>query len=174
VVCSLESGSLSLPSLDVPMIMICPGTGLSPCRALIQQRQLEVGCLGASNVARFASGVKDLLFLGFRHQDGDFLYGEEWGAFRSWLDVHVAFSRDHEDKKVYVQEVVEENGAAVCKLLDAGARIFVCGRSHPMPGQVFEAFVDVLHDHRGLSSDEARARLREMQRTQRYICDTWG
>ena len=39
------------------------------------------------------------MFLGFRHQDGDFLYGEEWSTFRGWLSVHVAFSRDHEDKK---------------------------------------------------------------------------
>lgn len=39
------------------------------------------------------------MFLGFRHQDGDFLYGEEWSTFSSWLSVHVAFSRDHEDKK---------------------------------------------------------------------------
>lgn len=46
-------------------------------------------------------GLQDLIFLGFRHQDGDFLYGSEWSTFQSWLSVHVAFSRDHEDKKVH-------------------------------------------------------------------------
>jgi hypothetical protein len=39
------------------------------------------------------------MFLGFRHQDGDFLYGQEWSTFSSWLSIHIAFSRDHEDKK---------------------------------------------------------------------------
>lgn len=173
--CSLEPGSLSLPHLDVPLILVCPGTGLSPCRALVQQRHLEIaGRGGSTNCGRFAAGLKDLMFLGFRHQAGDYLYGTEWDTFSSWLSVNVAFSRDHEDKKVYVQDVIEENGAAVCKLLDAGARIFVCGRSHPMPGQVFDSFCEVLRDHCGISFEDAHARLREMQRSQRYICDTWG
>ena len=46
-------------------------------------------------------GSQDLIFLGFRHQHGDFLYGPEWSTFQSWLSVHVAFSRDHEDKKAH-------------------------------------------------------------------------
>merc|ERR1712151_1457837 len=115
-----------------------------------------------------------LMFLGFRHQDGDFLYGGEWSTFSAWLAVHVAFSRDHSDRKVYVQDLIEEHGAHVSRLLDMGARIYVCGRSHPMPTQVFDAFTEVLHDHRGLSMEDAASRLREMQRAQRYICDTWG
>eukprot|EP00931_Biecheleriopsis_adriatica_P101064 TRINITY_DN76286_c0_g1_i1.p1 TRINITY_DN76286_c0_g1~~TRINITY_DN76286_c0_g1_i1.p1 ORF type:complete len:691 (-),score=147.29 TRINITY_DN76286_c0_g1_i1:72-2072(-) len=164
---SIERGSLRLPPSEVPLIMVCPGTGLSPCRALVQQRHLQQLRLPTRH-------CKDLLFLGFRHQDGDFLYGDEWETFDSWLSVHVAFSRDHEDKKVYVQDVVEEQGQHVCQLLDAGALIFVCGRSHPMPSQVFDAFVEVLQRHGGMSEDAAAARLRLMQRTQRYICDTWG
>lgn len=39
------------------------------------------------------------MFLGFRHQDGDFLYGTEWSTFNGWMSIHVAFSRDHADKK---------------------------------------------------------------------------
>mmetsp|Transcript_37905 Transcript_37905/g.59901 ORF Transcript_37905/g.59901 Transcript_37905/m.59901 type:complete len:131 (+) Transcript_37905:1-393(+) len=123
--------------------------------------------------ARFQHGLKDLMFLGFRHQDGDFLYGQEWSTFSSWLSVHIAFSRDHEDKKVYVQDLIEEQGRHVCKLLDAGAMIFVCGRSHPMPSQVFDAFVEVL-ELNGMAKDAAANRLRAMQRSQLYICDTWG
>eukprot|EP00928_Gymnodinium_smaydae_P036689 TRINITY_DN25609_c0_g1_i1.p1 TRINITY_DN25609_c0_g1~~TRINITY_DN25609_c0_g1_i1.p1 ORF type:complete len:699 (-),score=151.10 TRINITY_DN25609_c0_g1_i1:109-2205(-) len=170
--CSLESGSLSLPPMAVPLIMICPGTGLSPCRALVQQRHLEVEARPPSASRR--GDMRDLLFLGFRHEDGDYLYGDEWSTFSDWLAVHVAFSRDHEDRKVYVQDKIEEAGAHVCRLLDAGAHVFVCGRSHPMPSQVFDAFVEVLCVHRRLSPEAAAARLRELQRTRRYICDTWG
>jgi sulfite reductase alpha subunit-like flavoprotein len=118
--------------------------------------------------------MKDLMFLGFRHKRHDFLYEGEWQTFSSWLAVHAAFSRDDPDRKVYVQDMIEENGAHVCALLDAGARIYVCGRSHPMPSQVFDAFAEVLHIHRGLTLELAAERLREMQRAQRYICDTWG
>eukprot|EP00913_Durusdinium_trenchii_P018785 g17652.t1 len=110
--CSLEKGTLQLPPLEVPLILICPGTGLSPCRALVQERHKQL--MGAkSPPARFHKGLQDLMFLGFRHQDGDFLYGHEWSNFKTWLSVHVAFSRDHEDKKVYVQDLIEEQGRHV-------------------------------------------------------------
>lgn len=174
MVCSFELGALSLPSLHIPLIMVCPGTGLSPCRALVQERHLQVVAANAGNVARFRSGLKDLLFLGFRHQAHDFLYGDEWLLFDSWLSVHIAFSRDDPNRKVYVQDKIEDHGAHVCTLLDAGAHIYVCGRSHPMPSQVFDAFAEVLHIHRGLSLDEAASKLGAMQRARKYICDTWG
>eukprot|EP00930_Biecheleria_cincta_P002451 TRINITY_DN103464_c0_g1_i1.p1 TRINITY_DN103464_c0_g1~~TRINITY_DN103464_c0_g1_i1.p1 ORF type:complete len:677 (+),score=89.13 TRINITY_DN103464_c0_g1_i1:119-2032(+) len=175
VVCSFESGSLALPPLEVPLIMVCPGTGLSPCRALVQERHFEIQSKGSSSSnGRFRAGLRDLMFLGFRHESGDFLYAEEWGEFTSWLSVYTAFSRDHEDKKVYVQDIIEEHGGEVCDLLDAGARVYVCGRSHPMPAQVFDSFVEVLQLHRRLSLEAATARLRNMQRAQQYICDTWG
>jgi hypothetical protein len=47
---------------------------------------------------------------------------------------------------------------------DAGAMIFVCGRSHPMPSQVFDAFVEVL-ELNGMAKDAAAIRLRAMQRS---------
>mmetsp|Transcript_82433 Transcript_82433/g.266990 ORF Transcript_82433/g.266990 Transcript_82433/m.266990 type:complete len:669 (-) Transcript_82433:170-2176(-) len=172
--CSFEKGTLAPRPANVPLILVCPGTGLSPCRALVQDRHLELSRSGAMKGGRFQAGLKDLMFLGFRHREGDFLYGDEWSTFEPWLSVRIAFSRDHEDRKVYVQDVIEENGAHVCGLLDAGAQIFVCGRAHPMPAQVFDAFVEVLQVHRGLTLESATNRLREMQRTQQYICDTWG
>lgn len=190
VLCSLEAGLLSLPPLDVPLIFVCPGTGLSPCRALVHERHLEASPRAAAAMSsfggaqplmrgkvqgmRFVDGAKDLMFLGFRHQQGDYLYADEWDVFKSWLSVHIAFSRDHEDRKVYVQDLIEEQGGHVCRLLDLGARILVCGRSHPMPSQVFDSFTEALRSHRGLTAEAAAARLREMQRNGRYICDTWG
>eukprot|EP00438_Fugacium_kawagutii_P004883 Skav232190 [mRNA] locus=scaffold4523:73665:81642:- [translate_table: standard] len=143
--CSLEKGTLQLPPLQVPLILVCPGTGLSPCRALVQARHQQL--MSAKSIPpRFQQGLRDLMFLGFRHQDGDFLYGTEWSTFNSWMSIHVAFSRDHEDKK------------------DAGAMIFVCGRSHPMPSQVFDAFVEAL-ELNGMAKDAATSRLRAMQRS---------
>ncbi|CAE7266621.1 ndor1, partial [Symbiodinium necroappetens] len=133
VQCSLEEGSLKLPPPDVPLLMVCPGTGLSPCRALVQQRHLQR--MESADSQKLPEWRKDLLFLGFRHQEGDFLYDEEWSTFSNWLSVHVAFSRDHDDRKVYVQDLIEEVGEHVVRLLDAGAMVFVCGRSHPMPSQ---------------------------------------
>jgi len=177
IFCSFEKGSLAVPQLDVPLILVCPGTGLSPCRALVQERHLQVCSCGGGRRGggdRFSSGLRDLIFLGFRHREGDFLYGEEWSSFADWLTVHIAFSRDDPDRKVYVQDLIEEQGSHVCRLLDAGAHVFICGRSHPMPTQVFDAFTAALSEHRGLPVEAAAARLRGMQRAKHYICDTWG
>lgn len=168
--CSFEPGTLALPPLQVPLIFVCPGTGLSPCRSLVHERHSEVTCLSPSGLGR----PKDLMFLGFRHKDGDFLYGDEWPRYHEWLQVHIAFSRDDPNRKIYVQDLIEQNGAHVCELLDLGARIYVCGKSHPMPSQVFDSFAEALHDHRGMSLEQAAAKLRELQRAQRYVCDTWG
>lgn len=165
--CSFEKGALALPPPEVPLIMVCPGTGLSPCRALVQERHLLRAGKGPPK-------AKDLMFLGFRHQAEDYLYGDEWATFEQWLAVHVAFSRDDPERKVYVQDSIEEHGEHVCQLLDAGARIYVCGRSHPMPAQVFDAFCEALQTFRGVSLEQAAARLRELQRSLHYICDTWG
>mmetsp|Transcript_126524 Transcript_126524/g.366271 ORF Transcript_126524/g.366271 Transcript_126524/m.366271 type:complete len:659 (+) Transcript_126524:94-2070(+) len=174
LLCDFEHGALSLPPLDIPLIFVCPGTGLSPCRALVQERHLQIKHARTRELGRFQSGLKDLMFLGFRHEHGDFLYGAEWPMFSSWLSVHIAFSRDDPDRKIYVQDKIEERGTDICDLLDAGARILVCGKAHPMPSQVFDSFVEVLQIHRRLSKEGATSRLREMQRSRMYICDTWG
>mmetsp|Transcript_28377 Transcript_28377/g.51593 ORF Transcript_28377/g.51593 Transcript_28377/m.51593 type:complete len:655 (+) Transcript_28377:60-2024(+) len=171
--CSIEKGSLSLPPADVPLILVCPGTGLSPCRALIQQRHLDFQRRGTPP-RRLQRGLKDMMFLGFRHRYGDFLYQGEWETFSSWLQVHTAFSRDDPERKIYVQDKIEECGKQVCDLIDAGAQIYVCGRAHPMPAQVFDAFCEVLQVHRGLTLEGSATKLRELQQRRRYVCDTWG
>lgn len=33
--------ALTVVALQVPLILVCPGTGLSPCRALVQARLSE-------------------------------------------------------------------------------------------------------------------------------------
>lgn len=46
--------------------------------------------------------------------------------------------------------------------------IFVCGRSHPMPSQVFDAFVEVLEQN-GIAKEAATSRLRAMQRSMALV-----
>jgi len=163
----IERGSLTLPEDDVPLIMICPGTGLSPCRSLVQERHRRVR--GTSR------GFRDLMFLGFRNHEKDYLFGEEWAAYSDWLDVHVAFSRDAASNATpYVQHKLEEHGRAVGELILKGARVYVCGRAHPMPAQVFDALVKCLCTQDGFTEEAATQHLQKMQRSSAYINDTWG
>lgn len=99
-------------SVRVPIIMIGPGTGVAPFRAFVQER------VAAARKAKQLYGEKALddwgtldLFYGCRRRDWDFLYSEEWKEYADELDgkfrMHVAFSREPEAPKVYVQQLVQ-------------------------------------------------------------------
>ena len=55
---------------QVPIIMVGPGTGIAPMRALLQEREFQ-RAKGAS-----------VLFFGCQRRDTDFLYKEELEGFQ--------------------------------------------------------------------------------------------
>ena len=70
---------------------------------------------------------KDLLFFGCRTRQHDFLYQSELEGYEHRGDLKklsVAFSRDQKDK-VYVQDMIEREGAAVWEALQQGGIIMV-------------------------------------------------
>lgn len=151
----ITRGSMNLANL-APVIAVCPGTGLTPVRAMLQTR----------------SHRDDVLFLGFRHQTKDFLYSEEWPKLANC--VHTAFSRDDSEKKIYVQDLIELHGEEVLRVLDAGGVFFISGRSHPMPQQVRSSLLEVVQTHKNLSEADAERYLNILKKENRYITDTWG
>jgi sulfite reductase alpha subunit-like flavoprotein len=70
---------------------------------------------------------KDLLFFGCRTRQHDFLYQSELESYAHGGDLKklsVAFSRDQK-AKVYVQDMIEMEGAAVWEALQQGGIIMV-------------------------------------------------
>jgi sulfite reductase (NADPH) flavoprotein alpha-component len=84
----------------------------------------------------------------------------------------LAFSRDQAEK-VYVQHRLREHGAELCRWLEGGAYIYVCGDAKNMAGDVETALVDVLTTHGGLSAAGARNHLKELRRAGRYQRDVY-
>jgi sulfite reductase alpha subunit-like flavoprotein len=136
VVLWIRSGSFKMPIKDPvstgddqpPLILVGPGTGVAPMRALLQERK-------AAHKNQEMSGIPQLrtiLFFGCRKRESDFLYSDEItnstqnGNDEETKDpdvfispsstVVVAFSRD-QAKKVYVTHKIEEHGASVWGLL---------------------------------------------------------
>ena len=141
VVLWVREGSFKLPLLPNQgdstklqiqhMILIGPGTGVAPMRALIQERRVILG----DNIGH---RWHTLLFFGCRSRNNDFLYSNEWESIKfqergrcageensaedpdvfegSTECVVVAFSRD-QPNKVYVTDKIREHGAAVWRLL---------------------------------------------------------
>jgi sulfite reductase alpha subunit-like flavoprotein len=119
VALSIRRGALSLAlaaaaSTNAPLILIAPGTGIAPMRAVVQQHAADVAAAGAAALHKVSgtTALRDSLarraiavVFGCRHRNRDWLYGEEMSALQGngALAVYAtAFSRDQAAKE-YVQ-----------------------------------------------------------------------
>jgi sulfite reductase (NADPH) flavoprotein alpha-component len=151
-----------LPSPDVPILMIGPGTGIAPFRAFIQHRIAE------------GSKAPMWLFFGERNRDSDFYYQKELeeAEAQGLLHLTTAFSRDQE-QKIYVQHRLLEAGAAVWSWIRKGAVIYVCGDAKVMAKDVQKAFLQIAIEHGGLSESEASEWLKSCKAQGQYREDVY-
>lgn len=149
--------------LDVPMIMVGPGTGIAPFRAFLEERE-----------ATEAKG-KNWLFFGNPHEEADFLYREQLEGLQENGYLHqlsLAFSRDQE-QKVYVQDRMIEEGAELYQWLSEGGHFYVCGDASRMAKDVDAALHKVIEQHGQMSAEDAAAYVNEMKSTKRYCRDVY-
>ena len=111
------------PEQDMPMIFIGNGTGIAGLRAHLH--------------ARLRAGHRqNWLLFGERSRARDFLCGEEiegWLTAGGLARLDLAFSRD--EPRRYVQDALRDEAPMLCRWVDAGAVILVCGSLQRMaPG----------------------------------------
>jgi sulfite reductase (NADPH) flavoprotein alpha-component len=148
---------------DAPIVMIGPGTGIAPFRAFLHERD-AIGARG-----------KNWLFFGDQRGDCDFLYEDELNdlAARGVLTrLDTAFSRD-QDRKVYVQHRMLEQGSELFAWLEAGAHVFVCGDARRMAVDVDRALREVVRVHGARDDDAAAAYVRDLASAGRYLRDVY-
>ncbi len=150
------------PSNETPIILIGPGTGCAPFRAMIQQRS-----------AASPPAAPTLFFFGARNRTGDYFYGDEWEDLveQGRLELVTAFSRDQEHK-VYVQHRIAEHGARVWELLQMGAVVFLAGNAKQMPQAVSDALEQVAQEYGHVT--EAAAWLQQLKKDRRFQMETWA
>lgn len=95
---TLQKGGLGVTKNELgrPVIMIGPGTGVAPMRALIYQRRQWSEEESETATAKLDRS-KDMLFFGCRNEGSDYFFKDEWAEIRREgvpLDVFAAFSRD--------------------------------------------------------------------------------
>ncbi|GAM87331.1 hypothetical protein ANO11243_053540 [Dothideomycetidae sp. 11243] len=171
----MQPGYLDVKPSDyeVPMIMISPGTGLASMRSLIYDR-LKCARQGMFKVAgQPLAGC--LLFFGCRSRDADLFFRHEWGALeREGLEMFLALSRDKEEPRNYVQDLLVKQADKVFEAIDAKqARIFVCGSSGSMPKAVRQAIVDIVKSKRDMNDEDAEAYLAALEKQGRYKQEIW-
>jgi sulfite reductase (NADPH) flavoprotein alpha-component len=161
---SEHNDNFRLPADDSKaVIMVGPGTGIAPFRAFLQERE-----------AKEASG-DNWLFFGNPHFTQDFLYQTEiQGYVKSGLltKVDLAFSRDQAEK-IYVQDRIRENGAAVFDWLENGAHFYICGDANRMAKDVHQALIDIVKAHGGKDDEQAEQYLKALRSEHRYQKDVY-
>jgi sulfite reductase (NADPH) flavoprotein alpha-component len=148
---------------NLSMIMVGPGTGLAPFRAFLQERQYKN-----------APG-KNWLFFGDRNAATDFMYREELEAYQKsglLTRLDLAFSRDQE-KKIYVQDRMLENGAELYAWLEQGGYFFVCGDAYRMAKDVDKALHDAIAEHGKLTEQQAVDYVNQLKKDKRYVRDVY-
>ena len=143
--------------------MIGPGTGIAPFRGFLHER-LALGAKGPN-----------WLFFGERSATTDFLYREELNAMRA--DGHLArfdtaFSRDQE-RKVYVQDRMLEQGRDFWSWLQNGASVYVCGDASRMAKDVHATLQTIVEKQGCMSSMEAEEYVDAMKDQHRYHRDVY-
>lgn len=149
------------PAAD--MIMVGPGTGIAPFRAMLQERK-----------ATGATG-RNWLFFGEQRSSSDFFYRDEFEAFQADGTLHrfdTAFSRD-QDYKIYVQHRIMENAAELYAWLEAGAYFYVCGDAARMAKDVDTALHQVVEKAGGKTPEQAAEYMTEFKKAKRYRKDVY-
>ncbi|KAF2227359.1 hypothetical protein BDZ85DRAFT_254187 [Elsinoe ampelina] len=157
------------PKSTAPIIMAGLGTGLAPFRAFVQERAwqkqqgMEIGSV--------------LLYMGSRHQREEYLYGEEWEAYRDAGIITLmgcAFSRD-QAQKIYIQDRMRETLTDIRKayLAEEGA-FYLCGPTWPVPDvtNVLEEAIEVEAKAAGKKVDSKRV-IEELKDDARYVLEVY-
>jgi len=147
---------------SLPILMVGPGTGIAPFRAMLQERII-------SN-----SAGKNILYFGCRLPDRDFLYKEELERLRdeNKLVLHTAFSRAQK-QKVYVQHKLLEGSAEVWDLIQNGGHIYICGDAQYMAVDVHASLIDIAMKYGNHSKEEAEKVFTSLETSKRYQKDVW-
>ncbi|KAF0701270.1 Aste57867_8199 [Aphanomyces stellatus] len=174
-----------------PLVLIGPGTGVSPFVGFLQHRQLQKAkFVDDSESCGYWRGGMEVehhesdftlgpihLFFGCRDRRHDFLFEAELAAFvdKAILTrLHVAASREQVAKH-YVQHDLATHGAHLYDLIaNQGGYVYVCGDGMHMAKDVHEALVQLFVEHGGLSRDDALAQWKDLALRQRYVKDIWG
>ncbi|KAL1605156.1 NAPDH-dependent diflavin reductase [Paraconiothyrium brasiliense] len=173
---TLQKGGLGVTKAEMerPVVMVGPGTGVAPMRALTYQRKFWRE--EAQESTHEDEKPKDILFFGCRNAESDYFFKDEWAQLQKDgvpLDVFAAFSRDQR-QKVYVQDLVRQQSVRIYEALaKRDGIVYICGSSGRMPQAIREALIEAFQSHGSMEREEAEAYLVKMEKCGRYKQETW-
>lgn len=170
VVVSVKPSVMKLPKdPSVPIIMAGLGTGLAPFKAFLEEKMWQ---------RQQGHDIGEVyLFLGSRHQREEYLYGEQFEAFKAagvLTHIGAAFSRD-QPEKIYIQHRIKQ---AKKELIEAfvkkNGNFYLCGPTWPVP-DISEALTDIVVSEaiaRDATVDEDKL-IEDLKDAERYILEVY-
>ncbi|GAX74179.1 hypothetical protein CEUSTIGMA_g1628.t1 [Chlamydomonas eustigma] len=145
---------------------------------------IDASCVEGGNISACDDEVEPApcsLFFGCRYRDKDCYYEEEFRKFQQdgvltqgEAGFCVAGSRD-QPQKVYVTNKLMEHELHVWKLLENhGAHVYVSGSAQKMPSDVLATFESIVTRKGGMSMEEAKQYMRQLEFKGRYHVEAWS
>uniref|UniRef100_A0A336KIS9 Methionine synthase reductase n=1 Tax=Culicoides sonorensis TaxID=179676 RepID=A0A336KIS9_CULSO len=151
---------------DKNLIMIGPGTGISPF----------IGFLSYKNDLNVKTGDMWLL-TGCRYQNRNQLFSEELETFiqnKCLTKISKAFSRDPDSKYRYVQDLIRAEKEDFVKwILNSNTIIFVCGEGKKMLPDIQNTITQCLADVNLMAESDAIEFVKDLKKSGKYIEDIW-
>ena len=127
-----------------------------------------------------------VLYYGCRHKEHDWLYKSEMESLdKSGIIsmLKVAFSRDKEDTKCYVQDELRKDYKSIFKMIvEDNASVFICGDGNAMAKDVQSALIDIFADSKFFkesscredSIEEAKNYVENLKAKGKLLLDIWS
>ncbi|KAK0412504.1 hypothetical protein QR680_006249 [Steinernema hermaphroditum] len=155
----IRRGTFRWPSMERPILLVGPGTGVAPFRSILSYRGQE------------DAATHSVLFFGCRNSSKDFYFSDEWERIAN-ASVFCAFSRDDPKRKVYVQHVMAEKALEVARILEENGSIFVAGSSGKMPEDVADCIAQIAEKHGGVP--DGKVFVEKLEKCGRLQFETWS
>ena len=162
-----ETGFRLPENSEKDVIMIAAGSGIAPFRGFWMKR-----------AELFQQGNKvgnTILYFGCRNEKMNLLKNETDRLALSGMKMvrKVAFSREADREKQYVQDILEDDSSEIIRYIRSGASIYVCGKVS-MAQAVQMVLKKILMRYQGCNEEDAQKMILKMKKEKLYCEDIFG
>lgn len=153
--------------LEKNIIMIGPGTGISPYMGFLEYRKR------AKQLNKKVKLGSALLLTSCRYRERNYLCEDEIQQYvqLGLLDnVYEAFSRDADSRYKFVQDIIEDKKEEFIKLLlDDNTKLYLCGEGRTMLPRIQDTISTCLSKIKGIPKVESDALMGEYKKVGKYL-----
>ena len=151
-----------------PLLLIGAGSGMAPFRGFLRER--------AARARAGEPAGQTALFFGCDGPDIDDLYAAEYAelADDAQLSVHKAYTFAPDGEIMFVQHRLWAERDEVARLLDAGAKVMVCGDGERMSPAVHDTLIRIHAESTGDSPEASSVWLEQQRESGRYATDVFS